>query len=87
MTPGSLVVCVDASNLIDPWHPLVKDRIYTVREIRDCGNEGVGLLLEEIVNIIHQKFKKELVYKINRFRELDCPTSIEIEEILELELL
>lgn len=85
MKQGSLVVCVDVSNQIDPWHHLVQDRIYTIRDIVDRGSEGIGLLLEEVVNLVHPISKQELAYKIKRFRELDCPVAIDLEEILELE--
>lgn len=83
MKPGSLVVCVDASGISFPWMPLVQDNIYTVRQLVNT-NKGLGLYLEEVLN---EKNKgNEIGYIANRFRELDTPTEIKLENILENEL-
>lgn len=82
MKTGSLVVFVNSIGLAKWCIPLVKGKIYTVREIcKRMGNDG--LLLEEIHN---QIFKNgEGAYRLDRFRELDTPTEINIEEIIELQ--
>ncbi|MNT95842.1 hypothetical protein D3C72_2378030 [compost metagenome] len=81
MQVGSLVVCVKSDLDNYPHHkPLVLKKIYTIRGMfKDDGE--VGLLLEEIVNIQHPK-GGEIGYNIKRFRELDTPVSINIEELI-----
>lgn len=96
MKVGSLVVCVDASGIPSWANKLVENKIYTVRDIKgnaryhpDCGVkkiDGISVYLEEIVNIFHAGLNAEIGYCSKRFRELDTPTEISIEEILELEL-
>lgn len=83
MKPGTLVICINAKNssLGLDWKPLVQDKIYTVRGI-GVYMEFSGIYLEEI----HNGFNSagiEFGYKMERFRELDTPLSIGIEEILE----
>lgn len=85
MRVGSLVVCVDDSNLRHPElvNPIFKDRIYTIRNFTE---NGVGLRLEEIHNKINPFFGLEQGYALRRFRELDAPTEINLENILKNEL-
>lgn len=81
MQVGSLVVCVKADLDNSPHHkPLVLKKIYTIRGMFKYDGE-VGLLLEEIVNIQHPS-GGEIGYNIKRFRELDTPVSIKIEEFI-----
>lgn len=96
MKIGSLVVCVDASGLNSLVKPLIKGKIYTVREIKNNHRynpffgveriDGIVVYLDEIVNSIHLGLNDEIGYKSERFREIDTPTEIKLEEILELEL-
>lgn len=89
MKIGSLVVCVDSSNLKRPDHvkPLVKGKIYTIRSINKYP-DGYGATLDEVVNekVIFTTGLLEPVYNIIRFRELDTPTEINLENILKNEL-
>jgi hypothetical protein len=87
MKVGSLVVCVDDSKpfgydaLIFPK----KNIIYTVRSFDYLPNDPIpGLYLEEVVNEIknYADGYKEPSFHPKRFRELDTPVSISIEEIL-----
>jgi len=86
MKVGSLVVCVDSSyapNCIQ----LVKGKIYTIREIKKDSISGRPYLtLDELVNIRHPNSGNEIGYRIGRFRELDTPTEISIEEFLTQEV-
>ncbi len=95
MKVGSLVVCVDdvftgeyneelkRMNVIFP----VKDKIYTVRDT-EMLNGRLCIFLEEIVNrkIQYQDCYDEQSWWSRRFRELDTPTEIKLENILELEI-
>lgn len=85
MKVGSLVVCVD-DVVPNKWVKLKKDNIYTIRDVFIGVKKGIkatGVLLEEITNSKNERTGRELGYDINRFRELDTPKSISIEEILE----
>lgn len=86
MKVGSLVVCIRSSKG-EPFHKAtIKGKVYTIRAIQIVPSlNGVGLLFEEVVNEIHPLCKYEYDYLPSRFREIDCPTSIDIEEIIELE--
>lgn len=80
MKVGSLVVCVDDTNQFE-WLKvkLVKGRIYTIEGFSQTD----ALFLEEH-NEKHAYFSHLRVpHKVQRFRELDTPQSISIEEILE----
>lgn len=81
MRVGSLVVCVDDSNIFYA-KPLKKNKVYTVRSFLE---DNSGIRVCEIQNEIHPKFNLERGYMFFRFREIDCPPSIDIEEIIELE--
>lgn len=80
MQVGSLVVCVNSNGTHDKVFPLVLSKIYTIREvIKDEHCEGV--LLEEIINGMYAD-NEEFGYRADRFRELDTPVSINIEELI-----
>lgn len=80
MEIGSLVVCVDARGVNSTCRALVKDRIYTIRNII-VKNGATGVYLEEIINDCHPIKGFEYGYMIDRFREIDAPISISIEEV------
>lgn len=86
MKVGSLVVCVNPFNGDEQSKPLVKDKIYTIRRF-DNYKGSTAIMLEEIINnqFLYEQVLDEPAYKIDRFREIDCPQSICIEEIIELE--
>lgn len=87
MRVGSLVVCVDDTGLPPKWKPLVKNKIYTVRDIFNYKfNLGHGILLYEVINTKHEITGHEIGYLPKRFRELDTPTEINLKNILECEL-
>lgn len=82
MKVGSLVVCIDVSGL-NLAKRLSKGKIYTVRNIyNNIYSNGTGVLLEEVFNTVVIETGRELGYKIERFKELDTPTSVNIEELL-----
>ena len=97
MKPGDKVICINAtidadkleeiSKDFENW--IVKDKIYTIREI--LNNDGIvtGLLLEEVRNI--PKFFKllnryqEPAFATWRFRKQEEQTQeIEIENLIEV---
>ena len=93
MKVGSLVVCVKTFEGDWRGKPVYKDKIYTIRYI-DKGRSWINgkpfyngstiVRLEEIQNHNVPEFgNTEAGYNIERFRELDTPQSISIEEILE----
>lgn len=87
MKVGSLVVCVKQITDSDSVKPIMKGKIYTVRDITKCPiDNSIGIYLEEIYNKIHKSTGNEFGYLIERFRELDTPTEIKLENILELEI-
>lgn len=78
MKVGSIVECVDNVRLFDFIVPLKLNTPYTVREIIERPS-GVGILLEEITNIIWDGDQREWAYRIERFRELLPPMEIQKE--------
>jgi hypothetical protein len=94
MSPGTKVICVDASikpeafiSVIECFQYWVEEnKVYTVREFLE--NDGIvpGILLEEITNkpimIKLLGRKQEPAFGLFRFREL---TEAELEEELMLE--
>lgn len=87
MKVGSLVVCVKGFSGDNDAKPVIKGKIYTVREVVKHYS-WYGLLLSEIVNPHNEYIDgyHEPDYMIERFRELDTPTEIKLENILELEI-
>jgi len=71
---GQKIICIN--NLPDPtrklpdgFKTLVKDKIYTIRDIYEIKGV-IGILLNEVINDIHPKSKQEIGYSIDRFRPL-----------------
>lgn len=85
MKVGSLVVCVRGFEGDWEAKPVFKDKIYTVRELRKDSFGDDCITLEEVINkvINYSTGSVEPAYDPSRFRELDTPQSISIEEILE----
>ena len=96
MRVGSLVVCVDdvfeseyfdmvkSKGIMFP----VKGAVYKVRSFDNVNNIH-AIRVEEIVNrniIFNDGLVYEQSFKISRFRELDTPTEINLENILKNEL-
>ena len=65
MKVGSLVICVNNIGFM-MCHPPIEGEIYTVREVR---GDGVGILLEEIINPIATTGREHGYYSF-RFREI-----------------
>jgi len=96
MKVGSLVELIDdnwsTGAGIAKYRP-VKNKVYTVRAIEEFGDEGMGILLEEIINPLfpYADGVDEPHFKPSRFRELLPPIeNIEEninEDSLELEIL
>jgi len=93
MQVGSLVECIDSTigyivalGKQIPLSSLSKGSYYTIREIRPCRFSGVlGVLLEEISNhiVMHKDGSaSEGAYNINKFREIQPPMEISINEII-----
>lgn len=82
MKIGNLVMVVDDSDQPNNAIKLKKGSIHTIRSI-DHDNGTTGILLEEIKNATHPIFNKELGYISTRFRLLDTPLAINIEELQE----
>lgn len=80
MQVNSLVICIDDKGF-DICKPLIKNNIYTIRAIVHYP-EGKGLLLEEVYNNISSFWGTELGYRIQRFKEIQPPTAVEISELL-----
>lgn len=87
MKVGSLVVCVRCFVGNEEAKPVVKGKIYTVRDILYVDGD-YGVMLDEIVNDLaeYREGVLEPAYTIDRFRELDTPTEISIEEFLTQEV-
>lgn len=82
MRIGSLVVCVESLKDGLIAKDIVKGRIYTVRSFLE---DDSGIRLEEVINDLNPFFGLEQGYLFRRFRELDTPTEIKLENILEKE--
>lgn len=80
MQVGSLVVCINDKGLHDGVLPVYKDKIYTIRGVFKYNGDD-GVLLEEIINGMYAD-GEEFGYRSDRFRELDTPVSINIEELI-----
>lgn len=80
MRVGSLVECILGFDGDSESKPVIKGRIYTIREICSYLEKNDCVLLEEIQNGLWLS-QKEWAYKINRFAEIPCPISISIEEM------
>lgn len=82
MRVGSLVVCVNGFPGDEDCKPVVEGKIYMVRtiDVDVCGT--IGIRLYEIVNNINTHNGVEFGYRSDRFRELDTPISISIEEFV-----
>jgi hypothetical protein len=101
MKIGSKVQCIDSSikastflGIIENFKNwVVKDQIYTIREILNNDDIVQGILLEEITNTpIFIKLLnriQEPAFKLDRFRELqeDEVMAEELEEVSILEIL
>lgn len=83
MKVGSLVVCVKPYSGDRGVQGLVKGKIYTVRDIFMGVEKKLVIRLEDLINLRNPFTGNEYGYYPERFRELDTPTSISIEEILE----
>lgn len=87
MKVGSLVVCIKSSSYSSVHKQTFKGKIYTIRGIQYIkGIPGLGLIFEEIINDVNNDTGCEFDYCSSRFRELDTPTEINLENILELEI-
>lgn len=86
MKVGSLVVCVRGFSGDYEAKPVIKDKIYTIREIAKDDYGDLCVHLDEVINEKSIFTNKEPKYDIERFRELDTPTEIKLENILELEI-
>ena len=85
MKVGSLVECqCDFSKYSMPFKVPLKGGIYTVRDIIPCKQGNDGLLLQEIINEPSQLFNgnREPSFGSIKFRELQPPMTISIDEIL-----
>lgn len=82
MKVGSLVEHVRAAK-----HPmigitqLIVGDIYTVREIQNFPS-GTAICLEEVINTRHPLYDFEIGYNICRFREIQPPMEIKIEDFI-----
>jgi hypothetical protein len=76
---GDAVICIDASDLPFPWHPLTCGKTYIIRSVdsipEDHGNYNgnihkrakYSVRLWGISNPIEPHFQKELAYADSRF--------------------
>jgi len=84
MKIGSLVELINDKWKNQPYDEVfpVKNKVYTVRAIEQ-ESDGIGLLLEEIVNPPSQYIDAygEPTFRIERFRELQPPI-VNIEEYI-----
>lgn len=79
MKIGDLIVCINPvikGNDALIAKPLVKDKIYSVRDIVK-HQVSLGVRLEEIVNNIHPVTKVEICYRADRFVPVQDTPSIE----------
>lgn len=90
MQVGSLVECIESFNNDNRGiykdiekNPIVGN-IYTVRNIVEL-NEKIGIQLEEIMNPIlkYNDCIGETFFNIKKFREIQPPMEINIEELME----
>ena len=77
MKVGSLVVCINNSNLSGKNVSIpIKDEVYTIRDVVDVPEKGIGIRLQEIINPeLHYKTRKgvilfECAFSIERFVEI-----------------
>lgn len=89
MKIGSLVECINDN--FDPklhtisLHPVLptKGKLYTIRHIFKGYPSGIACYLEEIKSNTNPYFNIEQGFAINRFKEVQPPMEISIEDILE----
>lgn len=60
---------------------LVVGEIYTIREIQNFDS-GIAVCLEEVINTRHPLYDFEIGYNIERFREIQPPMEIKIEDFI-----
>lgn len=68
---GQRVVCIKDAKPTQTWpgkHSAVKGCVYTVRDVGEWSHEGLGILLEEIINPIHPYYQVECAFRAARFR-------------------
>ena len=65
---GMKVVCVDVMGLRSTHPPVLFGVVYTVRGVFDDPIDGLGILLEEIINPMHER--GEYGYRPHRFRPI-----------------
>lgn len=79
MKIGSVVECINNSNIDEGVVILKLNYPYTVRGFQEDEGSGAGVYLEEVINhIADSPYKRiEWAYRIERFRELQPPMEIQ----------
>ena len=90
MQKGSIVECIEKNNglvlIKDKWEKvgfIIEVRtLLTIREIFTATDGSKALRFDEISGFYHPILKKETGFNIRKFRELQPPMTIRLEELI-----
>lgn len=90
MKIGSLVECISTFTGVDNFYgdqlPTVHN-LYVIRDMEEVEGD-IGIRVEEIINPLHyfvdngRRIQKEISFLIDKFREIQPPMEINIEELM-----